>query len=86
MWSRTSCREKSSTSWPRPRAGARPGTRKAQSGWARYRPLSSLTISGSTQMPNFKPSSLTRGARAPSPPGSFFSLTNQSPKSLFKII
>ena len=52
MWSWTSTFARSSTIWFLPSEWLLPGISIAHSGCARYRPLSRLTISGSTQMPN----------------------------------
>ena len=60
MLSRTSFRVMSSTHWYRDIDFSRPGAQMAQSGWARYRSLSGLIISGSYQMPNWIPRSFTR--------------------------
>ena len=61
-------------------SGLRPGTAKAQSGWARYRSLSGLTASGSTHRPRSRPSSFTRRQRPGRPSGSFAASSAQSPR------
>ena len=55
MYSCTSGRDRSRISCCRARVRVRPSTCRHQSGWARYRSLSSLTISGSTQIPKSRP-------------------------------
>ena len=55
MWSTTSGWAKSSTSCCRLSVRSRPGTPIAQSGCARNRSLSALTISGSIHSPNLSP-------------------------------
>ena len=60
MLSRTSWRVMSSTYCFRAMEGTRPWAQMAQSGWARYKSLSGLIISGSYQMPNWIPRSFTR--------------------------
>ena len=82
IWSRTSALEKSSTSWFLACIGFLPGIRMTQSGWVRYRSLSSEIISGSIQIPNFTPRRLMRSINSPRLQPSFSSLTCQSPRPL----
>ena len=52
-----------------------PGVWTIQSGWARNRPESAFTISGSNHKPNSSPRACTLSARPARPPGSFLRLT-----------
>ncbi len=79
MWFTTAGLAKSSTSCWRLSVRFRPGTPIAQSGCARNRSESGLTISGSIHSPNSRPSALTSRASPSSPCGSLRSLTTQSP-------
>ena len=79
MWSTTSLREKSSTHWLRNSVSRRPGMRSIQSGWARYRSESGLTISGSIHRPNFMPSAVTFSESPLMPLGSTSGAGTQSP-------
>ena len=81
-WSTTSARPRSRTSWLRLSVRARPGTPIAHSGWARYRSLSGLTISGSIQRPKPSPSSVIRRATPSRPSGSLRRSTTQSPSDV----
>ena len=79
MYSLTSLRARLRIIWLRSSLRGRSGKLITQSGWARYRSLLALTISGSTQRPKSIFRLLTWSIRPLSPCGNFCGLTAQSP-------
>ena len=70
----------SSTYWLRDIDKSRPAVIRHHSGCSSYRRLAGDIISGSNHMPNFSPRSFIFFTRGESPPRSFSSFTNQSPR------
>ena len=69
-----------------PPSAAGRGSPIAQSGWAANSSLRSLTISGSIQIPNRRPSASIRRARPSIPFGSLRRSTNQSPSERVVVV